>query len=1328
MLSKDEFVRRILDGAPPEAEAEADAGFGDAMLEGFDTFDVSDDRPTAEVDTRFAQLLLEECGFGAGETLPRNEVVLGEQRTNPFLPPGITYWPKLGSRPFHILLLELDKSASEIMSSSFPRARDELEDVLHRMIQDALEGFERGGSGRTADRKQGAQNETLCVISVADDRARAEPRQVVCFGTKATETDALEVFYLREEARDWERALAEEHLAQLYERHFKRLASGSKWQDAFISGEERRRAKRLMQLCEQPTPDSKVLQETVRDLLDEIAKSFGVKRKSYRGAGGQSRLRLPAHALPVNHSIAANPEEARRADFKNPFQGFRVFDAEERLLGYIVYVLDQKEDAQRLRTRLEAYNHFHNVLVVYPETAGATLELWQGTHQQTGRLLKGARRTRFDGEGGVVQLLSRFFVVSRTSISTPSALAQEIGHRSKHLRRLALDEVRREEKLGRGQLFEIYNGFNKSLERIDHEKFADVYAQTISYGLLAARWLTRSAQRRFTRSNVADYLPKTSQFLHDLFEHLVSLPFDTNLTWLLDDLVSLLSRTEVASVFEDESDPVIHFYETFLHEYDPELKRLRGVYYTPDPAVRFVVGAVDRVVARQLDDDAGLASIARWDKGPQKGEFKVQVLDPACGTGTFLKHVITRVHRTFSESLDPGMDAEQRRQRWVEYVRQSLAPRLFGFEVLVAPYVVCHLQLSLTLVETGIRIEELPRLNVFLANTLVDPKVEQPSLPGQDFLTEEARAAVRVKSYVPVSVIVGNPPYSPSVYEDPWILDLIEEYKRGLNEKKLDLNREEWKFLRYAHHRVEQQPIGAIGFVINRSFLDGVTSRRMRESLGSSFSYRLIVDLNGDVKGRTVLSEHGKDENIFEIEQGVCAAILGRTDPEGKPRLRYLSLAGPAEYKYEWLRDTTLDAAEADALEGVPKQPYFLWTKNEATVTTEFYDMWPKISEVFQVYSSGIQTKRDKLSIHFTRAELLETVKRFASLGVDEARREFAIGKDGRDWTVANAQADLLNAECSPSHAVQILYRPFDVRWTFYTGKTKGFLGYPRREVMQHFVGRENIGLISNRQVVSTKVTHFGFTRIPNTHGTFYLGNKGQDYLFPLFRYEEATPIEKKSGIAEVRRVNIKAKYLKQIARSTDLAFRSEGEPVAGEFSAMDVLAFIAAVFHSDAYRERYDERLHIDFPRVPFTPSQELFLELLPLGRKIISAHTVDSSIAPPADIRLHDGGSRVVEKIPSRLKPLPADDSGCQIPINKTSWFSGITDADWTFEIGGYQPVHKWLEARKKETRSLDASAVDEYRHLVGAIRVLRDVSEAIDACISRFGGWPNAFREQT
>ena len=723
------------------------------------------------------------------------------------------------------MLFELDKKGRELLADGFFNKNDLLEDALHRIIQDVLDGFEKK---RTASARQGAQTETLCVVSIVDDRNSSAGRQLVCFGTKSTETMALEVFTLREEVRDWDRPLAEEHLDQLFERHFKKLAGGAKWQEAFITSDERKKIKALLDACTKPAlfgNNEEELRKKLRDVLDEIAGSFGIWKKSTN----QGR-RLDMVELPVNHGIGADPEESQKPGFKNPLQGVRIYDRDNRLLGFIVYVASSKAKVGPLREALASNNHFHNVLVIYPDSAEPELELWQGDTPLRGRLTRGARRTVFDGEGGVVQLLSRFFVVSKSAIEKPKQLATELAWRAQHLKALAVEELEKEIASGndKGPLKKLFDTFNAALATLTVEKFADAYAQTITYGMLAARWISSGESPLFTRKNLKDLLPETSAFLKDLFDKLVNSNFDKNLSWLLDDITSLLARTSVGQVFQDEKrDPSIHFYEDFLDAYDPEVRKDQGVYYTPDEVVSYIV----RTAHASLKDDfglpLGLADTTTWatfaktkklavPEGVDPKAPFVQVLDPALGTGTFLLRVIEVIRETMqAEFTKQGLDGEAAKKAWVTYVRKDLLPRINGFELMMAPYIVSHMRLGLALQESGFTFTKSDRLRVFLTNSLEPHSASQLSFIGEH-VAEEAQEAERAKQSIRVTVVVGNPPYAGhSQNNGEWARGLVEPY-RSINGKALRLAQGKWlqndyvKFIAYAERRLAATGVGVL--------------------------------------------------------------------------------------------------------------------------------------------------------------------------------------------------------------------------------------------------------------------------------------------------------------------------------------------------------------------------------------------------------------------------------------------------------------------------------------------------------------------------------------
>lgn len=1079
MLSKEEFVTRILDGKaagtvhPTTPEPARDA------LAGFDTFDPPDDQKGSSDNTRFAQLLLEQSGFGTGETLPRDEVVLGTQKTSRFLPLGATYWPKTTDRPFHILLFELELPGSAILQHGFFRQSDHLEDALHRIVQDVLEGFERGGFGRRADVRQGPQHETLCVVSVLDDRYGDTAQQLVCFGTKSVETNSLEVFTLREEARDWaargDRALAEEHLGQLYERHFQPLAKGANWQTAFVSGPERKKASALLEAArtvgrDEATEDR--LRGAVHELLDEIARSFGVRR---RREGRKHFLEMVD--LPPNHAIGVDPDASWRRGFENPLRGVRIYDGSERLLGFIVYFPNGTADLDRLRESLRAHNHFHNVLVVHPDADEPELELWQGAEPLRGRLLSGSRRSRFDGEGGVVQLLSRFFVVSKSEISRPSELATELAWRARHLRSLALQELANEEKAGGGPLKQLHDVFSQALATLSKDEFADTYAQTITYGMLAARWLSADRERRlFTRTNVSEFLPATSAFLKELFEQLVNSRFDRNLTWLLDDITSLLARTSVIQVFEGERDPSIHFYQDFLDAYDPQIRRDMGVYYTPDEVVEYMVQACDRALREEIGVPLGLADPMTWSEwsdtvgrpvpaNTDADAFVVQVLDPSVGTGTFLVHVLDVIFETMRAQYEgQGMQEYEAAEAWKQYVRTSLLPRLNAFELMMAPYIVSHLRVGLALERGlaesrgldartwGFHFGPGDRVRVFLTDTLELDSSAQLRVLGPE-IAEESKEAERIKCDTAISVIVGNPPYD-RVTRDlqgdqpRWIISgQVPGRSSGgsLFDDLLDVAREHTVFShhaslynlyvyfwRWALWRVlERDPTapGVVCLITANSWLTGPGFVGLRKLMREAADQIWTVDLGGDNRGAL------RDANVFGIETpvGITRVVRSADDEGGVPaRCSYRLVRGDSvQDKLTSLRQVPLNGADPQ-VGWETASPGILDPLVPPTGDATWSSM-PRLIDVFPWQQPGCKFGR-LWPISPSPDSLRERWERFVASPVTERPVLFQTGTSGRNINTKVGGLDKLVSmrPGSPHQPIRRYgYRSFDRQWVF---------------------------------------------------------------------------------------------------------------------------------------------------------------------------------------------------------------------------------------------------------------------------------------------------------
>src|SRR5688572_9322639 len=524
MLSKEAFVDFILKGAAAKRVVASAGSLGSALPEGFEEFDVGDAEQTPFDDATFTRRLLEAAGFGLPELVARDSVIRSTDAVARYLPDRVAYWPKTPSRPYQTLLFESTLKSDELLRiPAFRHTQlhhlNDVEAALARLVSQALDGFQRGGESVTADVRKGRASETLCVVSVVDTR-EGEPVRLVCFGTENASSEGLETFSITEGTRFWDVQLAREHLGLLYERQFKKLA-GKDWQEAFTTTEERNQAEKLLDVCTRKTPRVADIQEVVLDLLDTIAKGFGLKKKP------NTERRLQAFELPSDHDIGIDPEErAGKFGGHNPFGGVTLRDERSRLLGYIIYPLKAKGDAARLREHLEANNRFHNVLVVYPDQDQASLELWQGRDQLQGKLRQGQE---YKDAADVVNLLSRFFVVSKAKVRNPGELAQELAYRARYLRRLALKQL--EDEPQKGPLRNMYDAFKVALVHDQSEdEFADAFAQTITYGLLTARWLGNDelATRgdRFTRQSAIRHLPAASPFLNALFKSALSVKLD----------------------------------------------------------------------------------------------------------------------------------------------------------------------------------------------------------------------------------------------------------------------------------------------------------------------------------------------------------------------------------------------------------------------------------------------------------------------------------------------------------------------------------------------------------------------------------------------------------------------------------------------------------------------------------------------------------------------------------------------------------------------------------------------------------------------------------
>lgn len=820
-------------------------------------------------------------------------------------------------------------------------------------------------------------------------------------------------------------------------------------------------------------------------------------------------------------------------------------------------------------------------------------------------------------------------------------------------------------------LREQYQAFQKVLiSSLSTDEFSDVYAQTIAYGLFAGR-LNANNPAGFSREEAGACIPRQNRFLRQLFNYIAGNDIDDRIKWIVDDLARIFAAADLSAVLKNYGkatathDPLIHFYETFLSEYNHEERKLRGVWYTPKPVVNFIVRAVDDLLKTEFELPDGLADDSTFSRtitdarfGDKKTgrrsatvtqrEYRVQILDPATGTGTFLAEIVRQVHEKFAGNS--GM--------WQGYVEKCLLPRLNGFELLMASYAMAHLKLDWVLKETGYEAKSDNRLQIYLTDSLQEAHPDTGTMFAS-WLSNESQEADRVKRETPIMVVLGNPPYNgESQNNGEWIRNLIEVYKREPSGGVLRERNPKWlnddyvKFIRYAEHYVERNNSGILAYISNHSFLDNPTFRGMRAHLLRTFDEIYILDLHGNYKKKEICPDGSPDENVFDIQQGVAISLFvktGKKEKDAFARVRHADLFGKRQDKYVFLAEKSLTDIAFQKLENRP--PHYFFTPKDFSNADE-YERGFSLNELFQINSVGIVTADDKTLIDGDKAVLIDKVERKFGIAADENKIQ------------------------------KIAYRPFDDRFVYYDGE---LLERPREQVMRNFIGRENIGLVVSKQVKAFDEWHHAFI----ADGIFescIVSNKTSEisYGFPLYAFD---PLD------GARRVNFNDKTVRKIQKTAG-----------GKVSETEIFDYVYAVLHSPAYREKYAAFLKIDFPKIPYPESAESFARLAEIGGKLRKIHFLDVDENIARGISFPVSGDNVVDKLSYR---------NGRVYINAAQYFDNVPPAVWEFFIGGYQPAQKWLKDRKG--RTLDYADIRRYQKIVAA---LAQTDEIMRAALSRHG----------
>jgi len=955
-------------------------------------------------------------------------------------------------------------------------------------------------------------------------------------------------------------------------------------------------------------------------------------------------------------------------------------------------------------------------------------------------------------------LLKEFCSYTGQTIKSPKKLAEMMAGKARLLanvieKSLNADDEQEENSSLKAQ----FKGFQMVLiHDIKNSEFADMYAQTIAYGMFAARLYDPNLET-FSRQEAAELIPKSNPFLRKLFSYIAGVDIDDRIRWIVDSLADLFLACDVGAILKDfgkatkTEDPIIHFYETFLAAYDPKLRKARGVWYTPHPVVSFIVRSIDHILKTDFNLPMGLADNSKTkitipaygqsSKGRELEVHRVQMLDPATGTATFLVEFIKLIYKYF----------EGQQGLWNDYVEKHLIPRLNGFELLMASYAMAHLKLDLILKETGFTATKSQRLKVYLTNSLEPPKTELINLFMAQWLSQEANEADVIKKEIPVMVVAGNPPYSgESANKGEWIMSLMEDYKLEPGGKeKLKEKNPKWinddyvKFIRYGQHFIEKNGSGILAYINPHGFLDNPTFRGMRWNLLKTFDKIYTLDLHGNSKKKETAPDGSKDENVFDIMQGVSINIFVKTGmkkPNELGKVFHFDLFGKRDFKYDFLIENSLKTVDYKELPNV-KPNYFFVDKDFEQ--QKAYEKGFKINELLPVNSVGIVTARDSFTIQHSKAEVRKIIEQFLKLDDETARRKFNLGKDVRDWQVNYARKDLQNSFPDKGNFCQVSYRPFDNRWTFYTGKSKGFHCYPRNEVMQHFLRGTNIGLVYKLGNAEDNSASIMVTKnIIDFRSWSRPGMQGGDYISPLYIYKKEQPSslpftarenslfygnsdlenEQLSLLEEPQfayqsmpfRPNLNQKIVRGIEKTLGIPFVVQHfKNGNNQFGELDLLDYVYAVLYSPSYREKYKAFLKIDFPRAPYPANQESFWQLVELGGEIRQLHLLESPKVDKFITTYPISGSNEITRKMTTANPgfelINASNQTGKVWVNDVQYFDGVPQKAWEFYIGGYQPAQKWLKDRNG--RILGFEDILHYQKIIVALTETGRIMKEID-----------------
>lgn len=905
-------------------------------------------------------------------------------------------------------------------------------------------------------------------------------------------------------------------------------------------------------------------------------------------------------------------------------------------------------------------------------------------------------------------LLRNFISQRPQTITSPKELAERMAGKANLIKDVLGNTLREDAEL-HTELTAQYHAFKENLiHDITPEDFADIYAETIAYGMFAAR-LHDTTLDTFSRQEALELLPKSNPFLRSLFSYVAGYDLDDRIAWIIDDLARVFRACDVAKLMEGfgkltgQRDPFLHFYETFLAAYNPAKRKARGVWYTPEPVVNFIVRAVDEVLQTEFGLPDGLADTSKvtldWDTGQfdkkgkpvqiKKDVHRVQILDPATGTGTFLAEVIKQIAPKV-QGVAPGM--------WSQYIEDDLIPRLHGFELLMASYAMCHMKLDMILTELGYKPTKTPpRLSVYLTNSLEEGEPANQTLPFTQWLSREAQGANTIKRDMPIMCVIGNPPYnimSGNLGGDQ--VALVKPYRsvdgapikeKGMLQFEKNINNDYIKFIALAENLILQNNFGILGFVTSHGYLKSASFRGLRSRLLETFHKVFVLDLHGNSEIREVAPDGVTDQNVFDIKQGVAVLICIRKNQtiDKKGEVYFSELWGKRPTKYQRLQQLSFKGAAWENC--YAKSPNYVFHPS-GPAFDRYGESFPSLINWMPAYSSGVITARDGFSIDENKNTLLDRASRFATSDARtnaEFCREMGISEK-KGWDITRARIRLASFEDHSSLIQEISYRPFDDRKIIFD---ESVVWTTARSTMDSMLRGSNLALVTARSEKSGTCSHFYVSeKLVETK----CGERTtQSAVFPLYLYPDEQDFD------PTPRINFDPKLYAKLQKLAT-------HPTHGTPDEVQTFDYIYGVLHCPAYRDTYAEFLKIDFPRIPWPASPDEFWEVSAKGTELRKLHLMDTATIGPTPYPFTGEGNNVVDK---------ARFEDGKVWINATQYFDSAPEVSWGFYIGGYQPAQKWLKDRKGRALSFD-----DVKHYQRILKILSETDRIMNTISMELG----------